>query len=183
MFGFFKKKPPKPPKDPLAAFDGLIEALERQGAEVRRSAATLLALRGDLTRDREKYDRRMAELESRLNAAAAKNDSRAEKTLKRDLVEAQEMREQCSKALASADEDAKLLLAAAEDSTRRVAELKSERLSARARLATGQVVSKALMQQVEEFDRVMAIDAARDEVERARALADVYRDDASKKSG
>jgi hypothetical protein len=42
-------------------------------------------------------------------------------------------------------------------------------------------VSTALRQQVEQFDRVLALDAARDEVERARALADVYRDDADKK--
>ena len=43
------------------------------------------------------------------------------------------MREQSEKALASANEDAQLLLEAAADSASRVAELKAERQSARAR--------------------------------------------------
>ena len=182
VFGFFKKKKKLPAtKDPLAVYDGFIESLERQGAEVRKSAATLLALRGDLTRDVEKYDKRAKDLASRVRTAEEKADGRASKTLRRDLEEAENMREQSEKALISANEDAQLLLEAAADTASRVAELKSERQSARARLATGLVVSSALRQQVEEFDKVIALDAARDEVERARALADVYREDVDKK--
>ena len=184
VFGFFKKKKKKTPepKDPLAVYDGFIESLERQGAEVRKSAATLLALRGDLTRDVEKYDRRSKDLAGRVRIAEEKADARASKTLRRDLEEAEGLREQSEKALVSANEDAQLLLEAAADTASRVAELKSERQSARARLATGLVVSSALRQQVEQFDKVIALDAARDEVERARALADVYREDADKKN-
>lgn len=184
MFGFFKKKPsPKPsaPADPLAAYDGFIEAVERQASEVRRSAATLLALRGELTRDREKYSRRVSELGTRTREAVAKGDARAEKTLARDAVEAQAMLEASERALVLATDDAKLLLTAAEGLNAKVRELKSERQSARARLSAGQVVSAALQQQVEEFERVIALDAARDEVEKAHALADIYRDDQSKK--
>ena len=182
MFGFFKKKKKEPAtKDPLAVYDGFIESLERQGSEVRKSAATLLALRGDLTRDVEKYDKRSKDLAGRVRTAEDKGDARASKTLRRDLEEAENMREQSEKALVSANEDAQLLLEAAADTASRVAELKSERQSARARLATGLVVSTALRQQVEEFDKVIALDAARDEVERARALADVYREDVDKK--
>ncbi len=182
MFGFFKKKKKAPEtKDPLAVYDGFIESLERQGAEVRKSAATLLALRGDLTRDVEKYDKRSKDLALRVRTAEEKADARATKTLRRDLEEAEHMREQSEKALVSANEDAQLLLEAAADTASRVSELKSERQSARARLATGLVVSSALRQQVEEFDKVIALDAARDEVERARALADVYREDVDKK--
>lgn len=184
VFGFLKrkKKEPEQPKDPLAVYDGFIESLERQGAEVRKSAATLLALRGDLTRDVEKYDQRSKDLAARVRTAEARADARASKTLRRDLEEAEQMREQSEKALVSANEDAQLLLEAAADTASRVAELKSERQSARARLATGLVVSAALRQRVEEFDKVIALDAARDEVERARALADVYRDDADSKA-
>jgi phage shock protein A len=182
VFGFLKRKK-KPPErtDPLAVYDGFIESLERQGAEVRKSAATLLALRGDLGRDVQKYLARATDLTARIALAEEKGDSRATKTLRRDLEEAENLREQSEKALIDANDDAQLLLEAAGDTARRVAELKSERQSARARLATGQVVSTALRQQVEQFDRVLALDAARDEVERARALADVYRDDADKK--
>ena len=182
MFGFLKRKKKSVElKDPLAVYDGFIEALERQGAEVRKSAATLLALRGDLTRDEQKYEARAKDLTARVRVAEGRGDLGATRTLRRDLEEANHMREQSEKALIDANEDAQLLLEAAGDSARRVAELKSERQSARARLATGQVVSAALRQQVEQFDRVMALDAARDEVERARALADVYREDADKK--
>jgi len=181
VFGFFKKKKAAASKDPLAVYDGFIESLERQGAEVRKSAATLLALRGDLTRDAEKYTKRCKDLEGRVRIAEEKADARAAKTLRRDFEEADQMRDQSEKALVSANEDAQLLLEAAADTASRVAGLKSERQSARARLATGLVVSAALRQRVEEFDKVIALDAARDEVERARALADVYREDADKK--
>ena len=182
MFGFLKKKKKLvKPKDPLAVYDGFIESLERQGAEVRKSAATLLALKGELTRDLEKYGNRADELERRVFSADAGGDARAARTLRRDLEEAKEMKEQSQKALDSANEDARLLIDAAEDIGKRVAELKSELQSARARLATGKEVSSALKQQVEEFDRVLQLDAARDEIEKARALADIYREDNEKK--
>jgi phage shock protein A len=179
----FKKKKDAPPADPLKAYDGLIESLDRQAAQVRRSAATLLALKGELQRDHERYAKRCAEIEQRITTAAAKNDARAERALRRDLDEAKDLCEQTDKALQSANDDARVLLASAEDLGRRARELKSERLSAQARLKSGQVVSGALKQQAEEFNRVMAIDAARDEVERARALADIYREEAEKKTG
>ncbi|MBK7860190.1 MAG: hypothetical protein IPJ65_16560 [Archangiaceae bacterium] len=183
MFGFlFKKKRDDGPKDPLKAYDGMIESLDRQAAQVRRSAATLLALKGELSRDRERYANRCIEIETRITTAAAKGDARAEKALRRDLDEARDLCGQSEKALQSANDDAQVLLASAEDLARRGRELKSERLSAHARLKSGQVVSQALKQQAEEFDRVMAIDAARDEIERARALADVYREEAEKKT-
>jgi phage shock protein A len=183
VFGFLKKKKDAAPADPLKAYDGMIESLDRQAAQVRRSAATLLALKGELTRDHDRYGKRCGEIEQRITTAAAKNDSRAERALKRDLDEAKDLCEQTEKALQSANDDAQVLLETAEDLARRAHELKSERLSAQARLKSGQVVSSALKQQAEEFNRVMAIDAARDEVERARALADIYREEAEKKTG
>ncbi|MFT3837683.1 MAG: hypothetical protein QM723_11875 [Myxococcaceae bacterium] len=182
MFGFLKKKKKdEKPKDPLAVYDGIIEQLERQGSEVRKSAATLLALKGELTRDLEKYGKRSEDLEKRIFTAESQSDQRAARTLKRDLEEAKEMKDQSQKALESANDDAKLLIEAAEDIGKRVAELKSERQSARVRMMGGTAVSAALKEQVEQFDRVMQLDAARDEVEKARALADIYREDTEKK--
>ena len=191
MFGFLKKKGgakgaakkagPAGPADPLAAYDGFIESLERQAAGVRKSAATLLALRGELARDQERYGGRIRDLDGRVATAREKGDARAERTLLRDREEARELLEQSEKALASANEDSALLLEVAEDLGRRVRELKTERQSARARMRVGAAVTKALSQQAEEFERVMALDAARDEVERAHALADVYREDQDKK--
>jgi phage shock protein A len=181
LFDFLKRKKAAAPSDPLKAYDGMIESLERQAAQVRRSAATLLALKGELTRDHERYGRRMQEVEARVNEAGHRGDARAERTLRRDYDEAKELFEQTQKALASANDDSHVLLETAEGLARRSHELKAERMSAQARFSTGQVVSTALKQQAEEFDRVMAIDAARDEIERARALADIYREEAEKK--
>lgn len=173
-----KKKAPKDkPVDPVAAYDGFIESLERQASEVRKSAATLLALRGELARDRERYQRRIEDFDGRLKVAEEKGDARATRTLRKDREEAAELLDQSEKALASANEDAALLLEAAEDLAKRGRELKAERQSARARLRVGDAVSKALARRVEEFDKLLALDAARDEVEKAHALADIYRDE------
>jgi hypothetical protein len=182
LFDFFKRKPSAPVMDPLKAYDGMIESLDRQAAQVRRSAATLLALKGELARDHERYGKRMHEAEGRVKQAGERGDARAERALKRDHDEAKELFEQTQKALDSANDDAQVLLETAEDLARRSRELKAERMSAQARFSTGQVVAAALKQQAEEFNRVMAIDAARDEVERARALADIYREEAEKKA-
>ncbi|MBI3183597.1 MAG: hypothetical protein HYZ28_15780 [Myxococcales bacterium] len=179
VFGFGKKrKPPAAPADPIAAFDGLIEDLERQAAQVRRSAATLLALKGDLTRDLERYRRVIAEVERRLATADARHDAKAVSVLTRDRSEGEGRLRASEQALAAAEGDSKLLLGAAEGLAGRIAELRAERSSARARLSVGLAVTAALRERVEQFDRVLALDEARDEVERAHALADIYREDA-----
>ena len=178
FFGFGKKKKGKAAAaDPIAAYDGLIEDLERQAAAIRKSAATLLSLRGELTRDVERYQRKLADVEVRLGLARERLDSRAEKVLERDLREAGELLETGRKALAAADDDSRLLLDAAQDLSARTGELRAERTSARARLSVGAAVTGALRERAEKIDKVLALDAARDEVERAHALAEVYRDE------
>ncbi len=183
VFGLFRKRDKKQPaeaKDPLAAFDGVIAAFERQAAEVRKSAATLLALRGELTRDLERYRRRVADTRDRAVKAAERADHKAHATLERDVAEAQRLLEQTEGALARVEGDAQLLAGAAEELRAKVTELKEERQSARARLKAGLVVSDAMKAQVQQFDRVLALDAARDEVERAHALAELYREESDK---
>ncbi|MGZ3461402.1 MAG: hypothetical protein ACXU86_23165, partial [Archangium sp.] len=76
-----------------------------------------------------------------------------------------------------AEQDGKLLQEAAADLGNRLAELRTERESASARLAVGGLVTGALREQVERFEKVLAVDAARDEVERAHALAEIYREE------
>lgn len=182
MFGFLRKKN-KPasslPVDPLAAYDAVIDSFERQATEVRKSAATLLALRGELNRELEKYAKRLESLAARLSAA--KDDVKIEKVLQRDREEALAMKLQTDAALEGAKRDAAMLLSAAEDLAAKVTSLKAERVSAKARFAAGHTLSEGLRAQVEEFDRVVKLDAARDEVEKAHALADLYRDEAKNK--
>ncbi|MEW5737796.1 MAG: hypothetical protein AB1938_02660 [Myxococcota bacterium] len=179
--GFFKKKPPKKPEDPLAVFDSVIASLERQAGEVRRSAATLLALKGELSRDEAKYRRRLEELDARLLEARRADDAKAQATLEKDRQDAARRLDETKEALARTMGDAQLLKETAEDLGRQVAELQDERLSAKARLSAGVAVSEAMRAQAAQLERVLKLDAARDEVERAHALADIYREDAAKK--
>jgi hypothetical protein len=174
----WKRKAPRKEVDPLEAFDQLIASLERQGAEVRRSAATLLALRGELVRERDKLQKRLATLDER--RARADGDEVVERTLVRDEADTRRALEKALESCSQAERDGKLLMDTAEDLTRQLAELKEERLSARARLSAGLMVSDALKTKAANFDKVMKLDAARDEVERAHALAELYREEAEK---
>jgi phage shock protein A len=184
VFGFWKrKKREERPADPLAVFDQLIEDLERQGAEIRKSAATLLALRGDLSRSAERYSRRLEDISSRRAIAAARGDARSEAVLERDRAQAQALLESSRESLERAEQDSRLLLEAASDVAARVLELRTERESASARLTAGGMVTQALRDQVQRFEKVLALEAARDEIERAHALADIYREERGEKAG
>ena len=184
VFGFWKrKKKVERPADPLAVFDQLIEDLERQGAEIRKSAATLLALKGDLSRSVERYTRRLEDIASRKDVAASRGDAKSEAVLERDRAQAQALLESSRESLERAEQDSKLLLEAANDVAARVLELRTERESASARLTAGGMVTQALRDQVARVERVMALDAARDEIERAHALAEIYREERGDKAG
>lgn len=180
MFDFLRRKKPPPPAgapDPLLAFDEALASLERQASAVRKAAATLLTLRAGLQRDRERALQQLQDLARRLETAHQRADALAERTLVRDEGEARSRLAATEAALAHADGNARLLLSAGEELGRQRAALEEERVSARARLSTGLVVSEALRSRAAEFDRLMRLDAARDEVERAQALAELYRED------
>jgi phage shock protein A len=163
--------------DPLSVWDGMIEDLERQGTQVRRSAATLLALRAGLERDLERYRQKGVALQERLARAQADADERATRALRRDEAEAQRLLAATEQAWAQAQGDAAVLKEVADELAQRLSQLREERVSAKARLASGQVVSAAMRERVERLDRALALDAARDEVERAHQLAQIYRDE------
>lgn len=179
-FGFFRRKPPARDPDPLAAYDQLLEDLERQAAEVRRSAATLLALKAELARGLEGYRQQREELDRRGQVAEQRRDARAETTLLRD---AQHLRAQIAaseEALARAEADAALLIETAEGLAREISQLRAERTQARAQIAAGARVTDALRERSDRVLKKLALEAARDEVERAHALAQIYREDRGK---
>lgn len=182
MFGFFKKKAPsRAVEDPLASFDAVLESMERQGQELRKSAATLLALKTQLMRDEARYRDQLKDLAQRVLEAGELGDAKAEQVLRRDEVATQHRLDETLRARAQADEDAGLLSWAVQEHVSRVEALKAERQSAQARLSAGVVVSEALKARVDEVERVLKLDKARDEIERAHALADIYREEAAKK--
>lgn len=178
LFGLFRKKDKKQkPADPLAAFDQLIEDLERQAAEVRKSAATLLAVKGELTRSKERYTRQLADLAQRRSVADSRGDVKSMSVLTRDQEQTEGLLKSTREALERAEEDSRLLLEAANEVGRRVVELRAERQSASARLVAGGLVTGAMRERVDRIEKVLALDAARDEIERAHALADIYREE------
>jgi phage shock protein A len=180
---FRRKKKPQPPADPIAAYDGYIEDLERQGSEVRRSAATLLALRSELSRSAERYRTQLGQLEQRLGVAGERRDARAAEVLERDRLQARKQLASTEEALTRAETDGQLLVEAAKEITDQLTELKAERTHARARLAAGLVVTDAMRERAERIGKVLALEAARDEVERAHQLAEIYREERVKTKG
>ncbi|MFY2558372.1 hypothetical protein ACN469_12130 [Corallococcus terminator] len=183
FFGLWKRKKERArPADPLVAFDALLENLDRQAAELRKSAATLLALKGDLARAVERYSRRLDELASRHATAASRGDTKAVAVLTKDRTQAEALLATTRESLERADSDGKLLLEAASELGDRVEELRHERESASARLTLGGIVTDALKEQVARFEQALVVDAARDEVERAHALAEVYREERREKA-
>ncbi|MFL5318279.1 MAG: hypothetical protein ACJ790_01385 [Myxococcaceae bacterium] len=179
MFGFGGKKKNKagPGDDPLKAYDAYLEDLDRQAGEVRKSAATLLAMRSTLRRDQDKYQKQLIELGDRYKQANDKHDAKALRLLQADLDHTQKMIDSTAEALTRAENDAQLLMDAAKELSEKADSLRAERASARARLAAGLAVTTAMRQEVTRLDKVLALDKARDEVERAFALAQIYRED------
>lgn len=177
LFGFWRKKDKKKPVDPLAAFDQLIEDLERQGAEVRKSAATLLALKGELSRSLERYTRQREDIGQRLAVVEARGDGKGAQVFRRDQAQTEALLRSTREALDRVEQDSRLLLEAATGIGARATELRIERQSASARLTAGSLVTSAMREQVDRIEKVLAVDAARDEVERAHALAEIYREE------
>jgi phage shock protein A len=178
LFGLFRKKDKKKkPEDPLAAFDQLIEDLERQAAEVRKSAATLLALKGELGRSVDRYSRRLLEIDERRAVADSRGDAKSSSVLMKDREQAETLLKSTREALERSEKDSRLLLEAANEIGARVIELRTERQSASARLVAGGLVTGAMRERADRIEKVLALDAARDEVERAHALADIYREE------
>ena len=178
VFGFGKRKRPAPPRDPLQAFDALVEELEAQASEVRKGAATLLAVRSELGRNLERYAAREKDLHQRLREADRRHDAAAQRLLTRDGEETGRRLAVAQTLLARVDSDAELLMHKAQELKGKLEELHLERQSASAQWRMGQAVGEALRAQAERFTHRVALDAARDDLERAHALADVYRDDA-----
>lgn len=180
LFGLFRRKPKAkaPPKDPIAAFDALLEQLDRQGSEVRKSAAALLTSRGELQRSQERYQRQREEIAQRIQTAAGNGDAKAEKVLKKDLDQVEAKARQTEEALAKVAADAELVLELARSLGEQSSTLREERNSARARLDAETLLTGALTERAARIEQVLAVDAARDELERAHALAEIAREDA-----
>ncbi|HVE86994.1 MAG TPA: hypothetical protein VND93_29260 [Myxococcales bacterium] len=180
LFGLFKRRRRRPaaPEDPIAAFDALLDQLDRQGAEVRRSAAALLASRGELQRHQAKSERQRQEINERIQTAAGRGDARAEQVLRRDLDLMERGARATEASLVKVEADAQVLLELARDLQEQTDTLREERNSARVRRDAEQLVTGAIQERSARIQQALAVDAARDELERAHALAEIVREDA-----
>jgi phage shock protein A len=180
---FRRKKAPAPAADPLAAYDALLDEVERQAADVRRAAATLLAARGELARAAERATREGEALEGRRAEAERLGEGRVAAVLVRDVEAARARAAQARQALARTERDGPLLLEAARRLAGEAEALRAERGGAVAQLAADRAVVGALRERVDRVSRALALDAARDEVERAHQLAEIYREEAGEGDG
>jgi phage shock protein A len=182
LLDWFRKKPPET-VDPVKAFEQRIDALCNRASALRKSAATLLTVRRDLDRKLETLGKQIAVAQTNGERAEQSGDSQAAMVLKNDQERFGKEKEHLSDQRAKVIEDAQALTNAVRTIESEVDELKRERDSARVQLATKDVLVRAKPAMEERVDELIKIDRARDEVERAHALAEIYREDAARKRG
>lgn len=190
-----RREPPAP--DPLAAYDDLVSDLESEAAELRQAAATLLTARARLGRELERAQKAAEQLRTRAAQSApgagratspfrpadearvgARADAAAAEVLLHDAERLDRQSEGLREALAQTEVDVEQLKEAAVRVTSQVEQLRNERELARARFTAGTALAaEAMRSRSDRVRRLVAVDAARDEVERAHALAEVWREE------
>lgn len=163
--------------DPLQTLDGLIADVERQGATFREGAATLLSLRAELRETLRKLQVQAVEVRARWQEVRdAADGERVAEVLAADLETLERRRAECELQLARADSDAELLLEGARAVQEELGRLKEERESTFHILTLDQTVTRALRARIQRMEANPALERARDEVARAQALAEIYRE-------
>ena len=176
-FGWFRRRPPPAP-DPIAAYDDLVSDLAGEAAELRRAAATLLTVRSRLGRELPGMEQVARTLRDRADRARGGGDLRTAEVLEGDSNREDRRAEGLRAELARTETDVAQLEQAARRVAGQVDRLRSERDLAVARLAAGTALAaEAQRSRADRIRRLVAVDAARDEIERAHALAEVWRED------
>lgn len=176
-FRWFRRRPVAPP-DPIAAYDDLVSDLSSEAAELRRAAATLLTVRARLGRELSGLEQVTRTLRERADRARAGGDLRAAEVLAADVLREDGRASALREELARTGADVEQLEEAARHVAAQIDRLRSERELAAARLTAGTALaSEAMRSRAGRVRRLVAVDAARDEVERAHALAEVWRED------
>jgi len=176
-FRWFRRRPPPPP-DPIAAYDDLVTDLAGEAAELRRAAATLLTVRARLGREVSGAGELARVLRDRADRARAGDDARTAEVLDADARREDDRATALREELARTETDVARLEEAARRVAGQVDRLRSERDLAAARLTAGSALAaEAQRSRADRVRRLVAVDAARDEVERAHALAEVWRED------
>jgi len=178
-FRWFRRRP-APAPDPIAAYDDLVSDLSGEAAELRRAAVTLLTVRTRLGRELAGSEQVARTLHERSDRARAGGDPRAADVLSADAAREDTRATALREELARTEADVEQLEQAARRVADQVDRLRSERELAAARLTAGTALAtEAMRSRADRIRRLVAVDAARDEIERAHALAEVWREDES----
>ena len=170
-------KKDRKPEDPMEAWDRRIDALSGKGSELRKAAATLLALRSELERGVNTAKARMKDAGSRLEQAIAQSKQDVATVLEDDLEQARERADHLTAELERVVQDASALGLTAREIEKEAEGLRRERASAAARLMASKTVSGLAHALNDRLDEVMALEKARDDIERAHALAEICKED------
>ena len=177
-FRWFRRRRPPPPPDPIAAYDDLVSDLDAEAAELRRAAATLLTVRARLVRQQSQGETTARALRDRADQARGRGDAHALEVLTADVQRLRRQGDGLAESLARTEADVAALKEAAGRVAEQVERLRAERDLAAARFtASSTLAAEAQRSRADRVRRLVAVDAARDEVERAHALAEVWRED------
>jgi phage shock protein A len=176
-FRWFRRRP-APAPDPIAAYDDLVADLSGEAGELRRAAATLLTVRSRLGRELSGMEQVGRTLRDRADRARVAGDTRTADVLDTDARREDGRATALREELARTESDVEQLEQAARRMADQLDRLRSERDLAAARLTAGTALAaEAQRSRADRIRRLVAVDAARDEVERAHALAEVWRED------
>jgi len=179
LMGWIRERFAKPKvagDDPVKAYDRRLDTLTARAAELRRSAATLLAARGEI--DRALKAAQAAEEQARTRLAQALGRPAVAKVLESDLKLAQDRQKPLADERERIDAEAKNLAETVSKVEAEAESLRREREAVMARLAASRSVAEASSKVLSDsFSEMTALEKAREEVERAHALADLARED------
>jgi chromosome segregation ATPase len=179
LLGWIKERFAKPKPvddDPVKAYDRRLDTLTARAADLRRSAATLLAARGEV--DRALKAAQAGEEQARARLAQAQGRPDVVKVLEGDLALAQDRQKPLSDERERIDAEAKNLAETVGKVESEAEALRRERDAVAARLAASRSMTEASSRVLSDnFSEMTALERAREEVERAHALADLARED------
>lgn len=176
LLALFRRAPRK--ADPLAIYDRQLDGLAKRVQALRRSAASLLAARRELDRKLEAGREKLAALLPRIEQADDAGDRETGAILQSDRARIDREMEHLSEQRLKAGADAEALIEAVGSLEQQREALAREREDAQLRVAAAAEWDTAHGALASRFDEVIALDSARDEVERAHQLAQIYREEA-----
>jgi phage shock protein A len=183
FFDWLRGKRETEPVDPVRAFEQRIDALAARAGALRKSAATLLTVRRDLDRQLESTAKNVETAKANQAKATESGDAQAAEVLGADRERFERDREHLQAQRDKVATDATALTEAVRGIEGDLEQLRRERDSARVQLAASNVLARSRPALEDRVDELLQLDAARDEVERAHALAEIYKEDAAKKHG